>query len=81
MSKEDFTKFKCDVCGKFIVVESGSGFPYRQGWRYLYNFAFKFDEHIFQGIEKDKHFCSVSCMVEFITNMIDKMNHRMVHNG
>lgn len=81
MSKQDFTKFKCDTCGKPVVMEMCSGFPYDKGWRYLYNFEFKFANRIFMGAEKDKHFCSVSCMVEFLTNTIDKMNYRMTHNG
>lgn len=81
MSKENFTKFVCDTCSKSIVMDAGTGFPYGKGWKYLYNFAFKFAENIYQGIETDRHFCSVSCMVEFIMDMIDKVHGEMINNG
>ena len=81
MSKENFMKFVCDTCSKSIEVEAGTGFPYKCGWKYLYNFSFKFDESIYQGIGKDKHFCSVSCFVEFIMDMIDKVHGEMITNG
>lgn len=71
MSKENFTKFKCDSCMKSITLKYNIGYPYEKGWKYLFNFDFK-DEPVRQNRVMDKHFCCAACMVAFIEKLIDR---------
>jgi len=65
--KKDYTEFKCDNCGKTETILSETEFPYKYGWTYLYKFEYKTQKS--QNKEqklKDQHFCSASCMYNFL---------------
>lgn len=67
--KKDYTIFECDQCRKNEEIEKNSGFPYKKGWCYLYNFTVKFSDK--EGVEKkDGHFCSKKCMQKYINILI-----------
>lgn len=73
--KEDFTKFRCESCEKEIIIVKGEGYPYDEGWCYLYNFTGTVTnpsvEKNKKGFEnKDKHFCSTECMIKFIGDVL-----------
>lgn len=57
------TEFKCAVCNK--TTTSTDGFPYKQGWRYLYKLFWKKDPD-FKQESFDRHFCSRKCLTEFV---------------
>jgi len=67
--RTNITEFKCDECGKKIVKEYGIGFPYKEGWLYLYNFEFK-STSLNRAPIMDKHFCSEKCIHNFINKYI-----------
>jgi len=70
--KTKFTKFKCDTCGKEITVEGDKGYPYQEGWAYLFNLEMQIPEinHNFvrKGL-KDNHFCSRECLINKIESL------------
>lgn len=74
--KQDYTKFVCDNCKKEILKNKGEGFPYEDKWCYIYNFTGKIlryhapplDTDIGRFENKDKHFCSEKCLMEWIKN-------------
>lgn len=69
--KKQTTIFKCDQedCQKEIKIDNNQGFPYKSGWKYLYNLNLKYDNSGY--IEKiDKHFCSKTCMLKYIRKTI-----------
>lgn len=76
--KKDNTTFTCDKCGKEVIKEKGTGFPYEKGWCYIYRFNGKLLQSYTPAIElevgkfelKDKHFCSKECMVAIIGEAI-----------
>ncbi len=58
--------FQCDICEKRSKIceeksKFNAGYPYEDGWIYLYNFSFK-DRKDKEYCLKDKHFCSRKCM-------------------
>jgi hypothetical protein len=62
--------FTCDNCGKRSEGrDSIDGFPYNDGWRYLYNLSVKNSKKDQKEI-KDKHFCSGKCREEFIVKKL-----------
>lgn len=70
--KENYTKFSCDVCSKEKTIVHNSGFPYNEGWCYIYNIQGKVRNTNNQTIpiqEKDLHFCSKACMLQFFENI------------
>jgi len=44
--KYQYTKFTCDKCKNTINKETSQGFPYDEGWCYIYKFF---------GKKKDQH--------------------------
>jgi len=69
-----FNCFVCDNCGKKskLMEETHklhSGYPYDEGWVYLYDFQFK-EEKNTQKRSSDKHFCSSGCMKQYIIKEI-----------
>jgi hypothetical protein len=73
--KKIFIAFVCDNCGKESKpIASDSKFPYDKKWIYLYNINGKNE---LAGIieAKDKHFCSGSCMLEFIEDKFRRVAH------
>ncbi len=67
MKKEQFI---CDGCNKKkIEKDVNDSFPYREGWLYLHDLDFKVCGHFIEKY-KDKHFCTVDCMVKFIEKTI-----------
>ena len=76
--KEDYTKFKCDICSITKTTTKGTGFPYSDDWCYIYKFEAKFLKSHTPAIEteickvelKDKHFCSEKCMLIYIKKCI-----------
>lgn len=83
MSKEDFTKFICDNCGKTLVALSNCEFPYGSGWVYVHELNFKVSkDNIIK--ENELHFCSNLCSVFFIRNTINssrKKNEKNINNN
>lgn len=77
--KKKFVEFKCDVCNNSITVEDKQGYPYRQGWCYIYNLNVqiaKVNTHrvvkdMERVEEKDIHTCSKECLVKFLMMKID----------
>ena len=76
MKKETLT-FVCDNCGKEQGVKD-SKYPYDKDWCYLYNFNTQIKGiEIDTGVsvnrieQKDKHFCSAKCMLNFIANKLN----------
>ena len=70
-------KFKCDKCSKEIPFEQigDKVYPYEKGWTFLYKLNFKLENN--KVIDTtEKHFCSVKCMIVFITNIIKKNENR-----
>lgn len=68
------TQYICDQCKKKkIEVEDGTGYPYCDGWTYLYSTELKFNEG-FISVEKDKHFCCAECMSKFINKGIEEIS-------
>jgi len=73
------TTFRCDKCEK--ESEPTQEFPYKEGWIYLYKLNFqkkpsKINEETqlakFDRIEdKDKHFCSYTCLESFIRMKVE----------
>lgn len=59
------TIFTCDECVKIIETETESGYPYQNGWRYLYNLTFKLENKRIEP-ERDKHFCSKKCLIKWV---------------
>ena len=78
--KKNYTKFDCDECKAEIEIVKDEGYPYYEGWCYIYNFTAKFlksydpeiniDIEITRTEQKDKHFCSEKCMIAFIKKAI-----------
>jgi hypothetical protein len=76
MTKEKLVEFTCDECKHKIIIEESKGFPYENGWCYIYKFCVKALNYYAVGIEtsikkielKDKHFCSEEHMFDFISN-------------
>lgn len=46
MTKENFVKFTCDNCGVNAIQKEGDGFPYKDGWCYIYGFNFQIKQDI-----------------------------------
>ena len=68
------TTFTCDECGKKCEEKDDrEGFPYNDGWRYLYNLSFKNNKGREFSI-KDKHFCSGKCREEFIIKKLKELD-------
>lgn len=65
MKKETFI---CNKCERVITKDVNENYPYGQGWVYIYLFEYKVDSNI--KSVKDKHFCSKSCLSEYIDNLI-----------
>ena len=62
--------FQCDNClKKSKEIEEGKGFPYSDGWRFLYNLEFKM-KNSDSVKSREKHFCCDACMVNFIKDRI-----------
>jgi hypothetical protein len=90
--KQDYTKFVCDECEKLTEVMKNAGYPYQDGWCYIFNFETKFLRLYTPGIEidvarlelKDKHFCSLDCMFKHIkkkiaeAKKIEKVSHEEI---
>lgn len=68
--KEETINFRCDAdgCNKSEVKEGGH-FPYEKSWVYLYALNFKAKPKIISE-QKDKHFCSVKCALNFISKKL-----------
>lgn len=76
--KIQITKFMCNNCKKVseaLIPDDKTGkikFPYHAGWQYLYNVCFQ--THSPSGVmrkeEKDKHFCTAKCSLEFIGKLV-----------
>jgi len=70
--KQQFTEFTCDSCKKQEL--SDYGFPYEKQWVFIYKIDGKALESYAPGLqtdtkqinEKDKHFCSLKCLQNFI---------------
>jgi len=62
--KEQRNFFNCDVCDR--QTEKNTGFPYKEGWVFLYNFEIKTRDK--KEIKmQNKHFCSKVCLLSAIT--------------
>ncbi len=46
MTKENFVKFTCDNCGESVFQEGEKGFPYKDGWCYIYAFNFQIKQEV-----------------------------------
>lgn len=71
--KKQYNIFVCDTCGNESKPledkhKIHSGYPYEDGWLYLYNFTFKQSKDI-QKSFIDKHFCCKECLKRYITNL------------
>lgn len=72
--KENFTRFNCDNCKASITNKRDWEFPYEKGWQYIHRLEAKTLESYAPAIEintrsiceKDKHFCSLKCLMKFI---------------
>ena len=61
------TNFTCDQCGKKSDQRTiAQGFPYDEGWVFLYKFATKVERHQ-RKVIREKHFCCDDCEIEFVT--------------
>ena len=65
--KKHITAFMCDSCGLKIEIDYGTGFPYNKGWVYLFRLEGRFPRSY---KETDKHFCTVTCEIKFITKFL-----------
>ena len=72
------TKFVCDRCQKTeeaVQLEGKNPYPY-PNWMYLYNMNWKAaqgdNEKPEQDEMKDKHFCSLMCMHQFVVDAMQK---------
>lgn len=65
--KENIARFVCDEC-KETSEPTGDKFPYDAGWIYLYSINGK-KELNKRIVEKDKHFCSLECELEYIRKL------------
>lgn len=69
--KEVATRFICDSCKK-SSEHIPSGYPYDNGWHYLYDVNIQVPRENKNGnkcqrvMARDKHFCSSSCLEQFI---------------
>ena len=74
--KRNYTEFECDneACIKSINIEGRSGYPYSEGWIYLYKFDGKINKTVTMSND-DKHFCSASCMKNYLIKEIDSAVH------
>lgn len=76
--KEEIVRFTCEQCKKekLISVTMMQGFPYKEGWIYIYEFngKVKIGEEIKQIKDKDMHFCSKKCLLNYISNKIKLKN-------
>lgn len=78
--KKDYTTFICDNCQKEATKLKNTGFPYEEGWCYIYNFSSNFLKLYAPGIDldvghiqlKDKHFCCEDCMKKYIEKSIEE---------
>lgn len=61
------TEFTCDQCNK--KKEWINGYPYKQGWCYIYKLSMKKTTNI---DIKDKHFCCKACMEKYIKNILSE---------
>lgn len=63
--------FTCDNCDKESKdCSKNKGFPYPDGWTYIYKFKVKiYGKRI--GA-RDKHFCSEKCIKEFVIKRLSK---------
>ena len=72
--KETITteQFRCDECRGISKPQlAGDGFPYEDGWTYLYHFAFKLASNRVP-MPRDKHFCSKECLKKFVNKCLDR---------
>lgn len=78
--KQVMNKFICDTCGVASKLMEDkhkdkfkfhSGYPYEDGWIYLYTFSFK-EKKDTQKTTNDKHFCSAKCVEDFILKQLKK---------
>jgi len=75
--KENFTRFECDTCHKEVTKTAGQGYPYEEGWEYLYNFDGQTPrennpKQYGRFKEKDKHFCGKECEFKFIEKVVNE---------
>jgi hypothetical protein len=74
--KKQYNIFVCDTCGNESKPledkhKIHSGYPYEDGWLYLYTFSFK-EKKDTQKTTNDKHFCSAKCVEDFILKQLKK---------
>lgn len=82
MAKEELINFRCDQCKKLLMIHGKEGFPYKEGWCYLYSCNVKIAKQKhhraikdFEGLNlKDNHFCSRKCLLDFITKKINDVS-------
>lgn len=69
--KEQKTIFTCDKSGCGKDTEWLKGFPYDQGWVYIYNAQIKVNKDR-QIRMMDRHYCSQSHMLEDIKEKMER---------
>ena len=75
MTKYTEVYIECDMCGKRHDIDEKKGYPYNEGWIYLYNLNLQkptiSTNHKCYRLEKtDKHFCSQKCFMRYIDTII-----------
>ena len=71
------TNFTCDECGKKSDQRTTEqGFPYDEGWVFLFKLETKVERHQ-RKVIREKHFCCDNCEIEFITTDLKGGNNNM----
>lgn len=69
-NQRQVTNFTCDQCGnKSDQRTIEQGFPYDEGWEFLFKLATKVEKHQ-RKVTREKHFCCNKCTIEFVTTAL-----------
>ena len=61
---------ECDMCGKKHEINPKIGYPYNEGWIYLYNLnlqkpTISTDFKYYRLYKEDRHFCRHDCIMRY----------------
>jgi len=73
--KKKIIEFKCDHCDIVKQVEEDEGYPYGEGWCFIFKLNIQLpvdgSNNKHRRVEKEeKHLCSKKCLTEFISGVL-----------